>query len=113
MSLDFNTDGSRIITGSFDHTVKLWDVATGKCVHTFSGHHGEARDESRERTHPIVCVCVCVRVCVYACTPFWDSTVRREQKDRVFVRFWVSLVRVCVRVCVRGVYVSDECYTNV
>ena len=27
--------------GSFDHTIKLWDVGTGKCIHTLSGHHGE------------------------------------------------------------------------
>ena len=26
---------------SFDHTVKLWDVRTGRCVHTLAGHHGE------------------------------------------------------------------------
>lgn len=30
-----------IITGSFDHDSKIWDVRTGQCVHTLSGHRGE------------------------------------------------------------------------
>ena len=27
---NFNTSGDRISTGSFDHTVSVWDTATGK-----------------------------------------------------------------------------------
>jgi transducin (beta)-like 1 len=27
---------------SFDHTVKLWDVTTGKCIHDLSNFHSEA-----------------------------------------------------------------------
>jgi hypothetical protein len=27
--------------GSFDHSTKVWDVATGRCLHTLSGHRGE------------------------------------------------------------------------
>ena len=41
VSLDFDTQGQRIITGSFDNTVKLWDVRSGRCIHTLSGHQGE------------------------------------------------------------------------
>ena len=41
VSLNFNTQGDQIITGSFDHTTKVWDVHTGRCVHTLSGHRGE------------------------------------------------------------------------
>eukprot|EP00967_Tisochrysis_lutea_P083137 scaffold115389_cov22-Tisochrysis_lutea.AAC.4 len=33
--------GDLIITGSFDHDSRIWDVRTGRCVHTLSGHRGE------------------------------------------------------------------------
>lgn len=29
-----------IVSGSFDHTVKIWDSETGKCLHTLEGHTG-------------------------------------------------------------------------
>eukprot|EP00501_MAST-03F_sp_TOSAG23-6_P000877 GSMAST32.ASY1.ANO1.913.1 assembled CDS len=56
VSLNFNTTGDNIITGwltfffffqiffhyvSFDHTVKVWDIKTGRCINTLAGHHGE------------------------------------------------------------------------
>lgn len=37
----FSPDGSRLVTGSGDKTVKLWDVATGSEIQTFSGHTTE------------------------------------------------------------------------
>jgi dynein assembly factor with WDR repeat domains 1 len=65
VSLHFNQPGSLVITGSFDHTVKVrrrrgsgcesscpthdaappiaqaWDTRTGACVRTFAGHGSE------------------------------------------------------------------------
>ncbi|PNW83772.1 hypothetical protein CHLRE_04g216902v5 [Chlamydomonas reinhardtii] len=41
VSLGFNTGGDLIVTGSFDHDSRLWDVRTGQCVHVLSGHRGE------------------------------------------------------------------------
>ena len=41
VSLNFDSKGERVITGSFDHTVKIWDVRLGRCIHTLSGHNGE------------------------------------------------------------------------
>jgi sterol desaturase/sphingolipid hydroxylase (fatty acid hydroxylase superfamily) len=33
-------DGGRVVTGSFDTTVKVWDAATGATTHTLTGHAG-------------------------------------------------------------------------
>jgi WD40 repeat protein len=37
-SLDFFPDGTSLVSGSYDKTVKLWDVQTGGVVKTFCGH---------------------------------------------------------------------------
>ena len=31
-------DGRRVVSGSRDDTLKVWDVATGECVATLEGH---------------------------------------------------------------------------
>jgi WD40 repeat protein len=36
----FSPDGRRVISGSTDKTMRLWDVATGKEVRRFEGHRG-------------------------------------------------------------------------
>ena len=33
-------DGRRVVSGSNDNTLKVWDVATGECVATLEGHSG-------------------------------------------------------------------------
>jgi RNA polymerase sigma factor (sigma-70 family) len=40
MSVAFSPDGKLLAAGRYDHTVKLWDVATGKEKSSFNGHTG-------------------------------------------------------------------------
>lgn len=39
-TVNFSPDGKHLLTGSFDKTLKLWDVAAGKEVKTFAGTSG-------------------------------------------------------------------------
>jgi WD40 repeat protein len=36
--LAFSSDGKTLASASFDKSVKVWDVATGKLKATFNGH---------------------------------------------------------------------------
>ena len=37
-SAAISPDGSRILTGSWDNTARLWDAATGQVLFTITGH---------------------------------------------------------------------------
>ena len=41
MSLHFNSDGDKLLTGSFDKTAMIWDVRSGECIHMLDEHTGE------------------------------------------------------------------------
>ena len=43
MSVAVFPDGRRVVSGAEDRTLKVWDVATGKCVATLKGHSREVR----------------------------------------------------------------------
>ena len=36
-------DGRRVVSGSKDNTLKVWDVATGECLATLEGHSSTVR----------------------------------------------------------------------
>jgi WD40 repeat protein len=35
-------DSTKLVSGSVDKTIKVWDIATGVCLYTLSGHHSAA-----------------------------------------------------------------------
>jgi WD40 repeat protein len=37
-SVGFSSDGSRIVSGSGDKTVRIWDAVSGAALHTLQGH---------------------------------------------------------------------------
>ena len=37
-SVAYSPDGTKIISGSFDNTIKIWDANTGECLQTLEGH---------------------------------------------------------------------------
>lgn len=38
LGVAFSPDGNNFVSGSSDKTVKVWEVKTRQCVHTFSEH---------------------------------------------------------------------------
>ena len=36
----FSPDGRKLVSGSHDHTIKLWNIDSGKCLHTLYEHTG-------------------------------------------------------------------------
>ena len=38
LSVAYSPDGTKIISGSGDETVKIWDANTGQCLKTLEGH---------------------------------------------------------------------------
>ena len=45
-SLTFSSDGTLLVSGSYDNTIKLWDMQTGGVVNTFHGHADHVRSVS-------------------------------------------------------------------
>jgi WD40 repeat protein len=39
VSVTFSSDGVLLVSGSYDKTIKLWDIQTGGIITTFSGHN--------------------------------------------------------------------------
>ncbi|MEE1203610.1 MAG: hypothetical protein UHN59_04835, partial [Bacteroidales bacterium] len=42
-SVAYSPDGTKIISGSKDKTIKIWDANTGECLKTLEGHSDDVR----------------------------------------------------------------------
>ena len=42
-SVAFDPSGSRLASGSYDQSVKVWELSTGECVATLEGHSSFVR----------------------------------------------------------------------
>jgi len=43
-ALDFSPDGNTLVSGSYDHTVKVWNLKNGKLIRTLDGHKDGVND---------------------------------------------------------------------
>ena len=56
LSVAFSADGSRVVSGSGDNTVRVWDVASGEVVKQLDGHSDAVRK-------CMMRVCVSCKIC--------------------------------------------------
>ena len=47
-SLRFDADAKQLLTGSYDRTVAVWDVASGSMGHKFEAHSAQVRARARD-----------------------------------------------------------------
>jgi len=55
-SVAFSHDGTNVVSGSYDKTVRVWQVKTGECVRTLEGHGHSVNSVafSRDSTHVVL-----------------------------------------------------------
>lgn len=54
VATDISDDGRFLVTGSADHTVKLWDLSTGREIRTFTGHQGGIKEVRLDEEHDLL-----------------------------------------------------------
>ena len=67
-------DGRRVVSASYDDTLKVWDVATGECVATLEGHSSVVR-----------CGVRCTFVMIWLRRRSWRCGVSGRAARRVWV----------------------------
>ncbi|KAG0049189.1 hypothetical protein BGZ83_005992 [Gryganskiella cystojenkinii] len=56
-SLAYSTESDKIVSGSFDKTVRLWDVKTGLTCHVFKGHSKKVNSVAYSPTRKQIASC--------------------------------------------------------
>ena len=49
LSVALSADGTTLASGAEDSTVRIWDVRTGECLTSLSGHQDSVRERRAER----------------------------------------------------------------
>jgi WD40 repeat protein len=88
VSIAFTPDGKKVVTASWDETVKLWDTAEAFVDHTFTGHLGKVN-------------CVCV-------APDGDTIISGGEDKTV--KLWKISTGVCV--CVKSLRADELWWTG-
>jgi WD40 repeat protein len=85
-SVTFSSDGTSLVSGSHDNTVKLWDVQTGGVVKTFCGHTGSVLSVSIAFNHTTIASGSCDRT-----VRLWDIQTG-ECHHTISQKDWVKYV---------------------
>ena len=67
-SVTLSADGSKVVSGSRDKTVKIWSTETGQVLQTLSGEHGLINYSCT------ACILVCLYV-FYRCNALYDYII--------------------------------------
>uniref|UniRef100_A0A8C4X6R1 Apoptotic protease-activating factor 1 n=1 Tax=Erpetoichthys calabaricus TaxID=27687 RepID=A0A8C4X6R1_ERPCA len=114
-------DGSKLLSWSFDGTVKLWDIETGKIIQDFICHKGAvlacdilldgnkfcsaSADKSAKiwsfSTTSALQVLNGHEACVRSCRFSWDGTVLATGDDNGEIRIWSAFDGQLLHICTR------------
>ena len=57
VSVNFSSDGRQVVTGSFDHTARIWDTSSGHETFRFEGHSAEVESATFSSDGQFVLTC--------------------------------------------------------
>ncbi|CAI8039990.1 WD repeat-containing protein 37 [Geodia barretti] len=78
MACDWLADGHQLVTASWDHTAKLWDIESGQIIHSLEGHDQELTHVSAHPTQQLLVtssVDTTFRLCDFRAPPIHSVNV--------------------------------------